>query len=583
MAKGLKGIYKALNKAKINGIEPVEWRDSVILKGKVKHWDEKVKAGYLSVGKGYKGVVNDIEVDGIEENKMFIPSNKDNELEGKYFDAVVIGGGIIGSSIARELTRYDIKVALLDKEEDLAKHASSRNDGMVHPGFAPHSDSVKLKYNLRGNKLYEDVSKELGFDFKRPGSLVVYTSPFSKLLNPILYIKAMMNKVEAHYINKHKVKELEPYISDEQHGALLLPSTGLISPYRVTIAYAENAVMNGANVYFHTFVKGFEMDKNHIAKIKTNRGNLSAGVVINAAGVWSDMIAGFANDRFFSIHARKGTDAILDIKTGRYQKRIAAFVKFSQMSEKSKGGGVVTTVEGNLLIGPTAEEIPYREDYSTSDKDMDILLEKMEVNKALRKSHVITYFAGTRACTYEEDFIIEPSGYVDNLVHVAGIQSPGVASAPAIAIDVSEMAVKVLSNFKEVKPNEKFNPIRKAIPELKTMPLKERAKYIKQNPSYGRIVCRCEEISEGEIRDALNSVIIVNSLDGIKRRARISAGRCHGGFCTPRVMEIMAEEKHVDLTQIKKKGEGSEILLKETKGYVEYPNKETKPLDSEVK
>jgi glycerol-3-phosphate dehydrogenase len=583
MGKGLKAVTKALNKAKLKDIEPTEWRNSVILQGKVKTWKEKVKAGYTAVGKGYKGVVNDIEVEGVNENNMFIPSYKDNELEGKHFDAVVIGGGVIGSSIARELSRYHISIALLDKEEDLAKHASSRNDGMVHPGFAPHAGSLKHKYNLRGNKLYEDVSKELDFDFKRVGSLIVYTSPLSKLVNPILFIKAKMNKVEGHYLNKHKVKQLEPYISDEQHGALFLPSAGLVSPYRVTIAYAENAVMNGAEVFFNTFVKGFEMDKNHIHHIKTNRGNLTAGVVINAAGVWSDRIAEYADDRFFSIHARKGADAILDIKTGKYQTRIAAFVKFSQLGEKSKGGGVITTVEGNLLVGPTAEEVPYREDYATTAKDMDYLLEKMKVNKALGKSHVITYFAGTRSCTYEEDFVIEPSEHVDNLVHVAGIQSPGLASAPAIALDASEMAVKVLSRFKEIKPNEKFNPIRKAPPELKRMSIEQRADFIKQNPAYGRIVCRCEEVSEGEIRDALNSTIPVNSLDGIKRRARISAGRCHGGFCTPRVMEIMAEKDSIHMTKIKKKGEGSELLVNETKGDIDYSGKNVKSLESEVK
>ena len=220
-------------------------------------------------------------------------------------------------------------------------------------------------------------------------------------------------------------------------------------------------------------------------------------------------------------------------------------------------------MEGNLLVGPTAVETPYREDYSTNEKDIEDLLTRFGVNTKIKKSDIITYFAGVRACTYEEDFIVEPSRGVDNLIHAAGIQSPGIASAPAIAEDVAEMCRDAVSRlFKEVKPNPRFDPVRKGPVRLKEMPDEERAAVIRKNPSYGRIVCRCEEVSEGEVRDALRGPLPVHTLDGIKRRTRGGMGRCQGGFCTPRVMEIFREETGLELTEITKKGMGSEILYR---------------------
>jgi len=578
----LKKVLKALEKAKIKGVEATEWRKSVILEGKVSSYEEKIKAGYAAVGKDYKGVVNDIEVIGLKDDKMSIPSISDNLIDGKSFDIVIIGGGVIGCSIARELSKFDIKIALLEKEEDLAKHASSRNDGMIHPVIAPKPGTKKAIYNLRGNIAYTKICDELKVEFKRTGNLILYRNPFSKLLTPILMVRAKKNGESGYkYLNKEAIKKMEPYVSPEQHGGFYLPSAGILSPYKLTIAFAENSIENGVEIFLNTVVLGFEMDKSVITKIKTNRGTINAGVVVNASGVWSDVIASFANDRFFSIHPRKGMDAILDVKTGKYQNTIAALVAFSQMSSKTKGGGVVPAIEGNLLVGPTAEEYPYREDYSTDAKSMEYLIEKLKVNTRLQKSDIITYFAGTRACTYEEDFIIEPSEYVDNLVHSAGIQSPGLASAPAIAEDIAKMCIDILKKKKDVKPNQSFNPYRKAIPNLNLVSIDERAKLIKENPAYGRIVCRCEAISEGEIIDALHSPIPVTTIDGVKRRTRAGTGRCQGGFCSPRVMEIISNVTNIPITGICKKGEGSQILIGETKGEVDYSKKVVKTMKSE--
>jgi glycerol-3-phosphate dehydrogenase len=294
---------------------------------------------------------------------------------------------------------------------------------------------------------------------------------------------------------------------------------------------------------------------------------IQAGVVINAAGVWSDVVASYANDRFFTIHGRKGTAAILDRKVGHTQRTILSQPRFASHSH-TKGGGLVPTIDGNLLLGPTAVEVPEREDYSTNASALEFVFDHhLKLNKSLKRSDIITYFSGVRACTFEEDFVIKTSDYVANLVHAAGIQSPGLASSPAIAQDVALLAVKALAAVagRAIQPNAAFDPCRKAPPDLRGMSLEERAALIRRNPSYGRIICRCECISEGEILNTIHSLVPVQSLDGIKRRARAGMGRCQGGFCTPLLLEIMAREQQINIAEICKSGGHSEIALQPTK------------------
>lgn len=578
-----KKIIKALKKAGLNNITAKEWRKSIVLTGTVDTWDKKIEAGFAAANKGYKGVVNDIEVKGIVPETMPIPGCRDSHLENKHFDVIIIGGGITGSAIARELSRYDLSIALFEKEEDLARHASGRNDGMIHDGFAAKPGTKKAEYNVRGNRAYTKVTEELGVDFYRPGSLVLLSSPFSKLLIPFLKLRAKKNDVDGYrYVSRKEVAKTEPNITNRQHGAFFLPSGGVLSPYKMVIAYAENAAQNGVEVCLNTAVTGFDIEGSQIARLKTNRGTCTAGVVINAAGIWADTIAEFADDRFFSLHGRKGADAILDLKTGQFQKTNAAMPPLiSQKSSTTKGGGLVMTPEGNILVGPTAKEVPEREDYSTEPEDMDGLQHHIDLNTRLNRSQVITYFAGIRACNYEEDFIIEASEHIDNLVHAAAIQSPGFASAPAIAEDIVKITIGIIGKNKTVADNKNFNPRRTAPPQLKEMPLEERAELIRKDSAYGRIVCRCEEISEGEIRDALRSPLPVTTIDGIKRRARAGAGRCHGGFCTPRVLEIMSEELNIPVEELSKKGEGSNLFYGLTKGVVDYSGKKLKTASDE--
>ena len=565
--KQLDKVNKALKKKGLTeSVHAETWRKSVLLTGSVKDWSEKVDAGYAAANKGFKGVINDVSVEGLAEELIHKSSISDSILDGQYFDAVIIGGGIIGCAVARELSRYDISIALLEKEEDLAMQTSSRNDGMIHPGFAAHPGTKKAFYNVRGNRMYTQWADELNFELKRPGSLVLFPSKWEKYIVPLFSQRAKKNGVDGRYrfISRKKVFEMEPNVTDDQQGAFFFPSAGIISPYKASIAMAENAIENGAKLFLNTFVSSLEHKDDSITNVNTNRGSLKCGSVINCAGNFADTVAGYANDRFFSLHGRKGVECILDSNTGDSQKTILSMPNIFQTNSKTKGGGAVPCIEGNILLGPTAEEQPWKEDFSTDRDSFNLLLQKMDLNKKLTNSSVITYFSGIRPASWEEDFIIEPSESVKNLVHAAAIQSPGVASAPAIAASVAQMAVSILSKDKIVQKNMSFNPRRKSSYH-RISTIEERAELVGKNPLYGNIICRCETISEQEIRDVLSGPIPVSSLDAVKRRIRAGAGRCHGGFCTPKVMEIMADHLSVPLVNITKKGGESFVLVGDTK------------------
>ncbi|HPA74023.1 MAG TPA: FAD-dependent oxidoreductase, partial [Spirochaetota bacterium] len=291
MSDTLKRVRKALAKIGAKSVEAAEWRKSVVLTGMVDTWDEKIDAGMAAAGKGYKGVVNDIEVRGIREEAMSTPSYRDSHLEGKHFDVVIIGGGITGSAIARELSRYDVTIALLEKEEDLARHASSRNDGMIHDGFAAKPGTKKAAYNVRGNRMYTKVTEELGVEFYRPGSMILFGSPFTRLAVPLMKARAKKNGVDGYrYLTRKEVARREPNLVEKQHGAFFLPSAGVLSPYKMVLAYAENAAENGADIVLGCAVSGFEMRDGAVRAVKTNRGMCTAGVVVNAAGIWADTV-----------------------------------------------------------------------------------------------------------------------------------------------------------------------------------------------------------------------------------------------------------------------------------------------------
>ena len=562
MSKKLKEIEKLIRKTLTKEVYCSEWHSSIVLEGEVDNWSEVVLAGRLAANKGYKGVVNRIKVKGLEIPLIKRPLIEDKALEGKKVDVLIIGGGIIGSSIARELSKWNISMLLIDKEEDLAMHTSSRNDGMVHPGIEAKPGSKRAIFNVRGNELYSKVTEELDVPFERCGSNWIFDKRWIKLVKPFVMSRAKKSGVKGvRFLSKEEMRKLEPNVLEDYQLAIHFDTTGILSPYKMTIAYGENAVENGVEVSLDTIVLSMEKEKDKIISVTTNRGKVYPKAVINAAGVFADEIANMAGDQFFTIHPRKGQIIFLDKKKGQLINSVIAKPPINLVKGNTKGGGIVKTIDGNVLIGPDAYEQPFKEDYSTNRENIDAILRRhLPLVPKFSPADVITYCAGNRAATYEEDFIIERSEYIQNMIHAAGIQSPGLASAPAIAEEIERITCKVLSEEIEVKRKEKWNPRRKGIPDLSKITLEERSKLIKKNPDYGIIICRCEEVSKGEIEDALKSPIPITTVDGIKRRVRAGMGRCQGGFCMPLVMDIIANETRKDMKAITKKGRLSNIL-----------------------
>jgi glycerol-3-phosphate dehydrogenase len=567
MGNKLNSIKRNVQKNVNKDIECTEWHSSIILSGRVSSWDEVILAGKLAANKGYKGVVNRISVENLIIPEIKKPLVQDSNLEGKKVDVLIIGGGIIGCAIGRELSKWDIKVLLLDKEEDVAMHASSRNDGMVHPGIASRLGSKKSIFNVRGNMLYPKVAEELQVEIEKCGSIVAFDKRWIKLIVPFMMQKAKMAGIgEVSYLNKRDLKLREPNISDKIEGAVLFGSAAVVSPYKMTVAYAENAICNGMEISLNTIVKSIEKEADSIVTVTTNRGTIYPKIVINAAGVYADSIADMAGDQFFTIHPRKGEIVLLDKKKGGFINSIIAKPSTSLRKGNTKGGGIIKTIDGNILVGPDAYEEPFKEDYSTNRENIDkILRTHLPLIKGLSPADVITYCAGTRAATYEEDFIIEKSEYLKNMIYAAGIQSPGFASAPAIAEEIERITIENLCKDMKVRKKENWNSKRQGIPDLSRLSFEERSKLIKKRPDYGEIICRCEEISRGEIIDAIKSPLPVRTVDGIKRRVRAGMGRCQGGFCMPLVMEIIKEETGQDIQAITKKGKDSNIVVGETK------------------
>ena len=564
LAKTVKEVYKKYN-VKVTAAADER---SVILSGECDDWQKIVAIGKMFVDKkSGKHVVNDIKLKGFVEQPQMLPAISDNALDGTDWDVVVIGGGISGCSVARELSKYKLKVLLVEKHSDVAHGASGANDGMVHAGIDLKHQCKKLYYGVRGNAMYQQVCDDLGVEFERAGQYVVFTSRLIKL-----FARSYLSRAKKHnipgvkIIGKKEICEIEPTVKDFAVGALKIPSTGAVSPYKLTIAYAENAVQNGVTVSLNTAVLSMEHTENRITGIVTNRGTLTAKCVINCAGVFADRIAEMAGDRYFSIHPRKGVDLLLDPKGKGLPTNaisLAPTLKTLKQNKNTKGGGIIKTVDGNILLGLHPHEVPQREDTATALSDVnEVFVKQQKCCPSMQRGSIIAYFAGVRAPTYEEDFIIEPSGKVSNLIHVAGIQSPGLTAAPAFSVDVAKKAVELLrGNGETVELNAEFNPKRVAPVIAKNLTDGERDALIKSNPDFGKIVCRCEQISLGEIKQAINNPLGVATVDGVKRRVRAGMGRCQGGFCMPTVLKTIADELNVEVKDVSKGDAGSYIAI----------------------
>lgn len=535
----------------------VDYKDeSLVLSGHLKRWEDIIAACQMCVQKDKRvHVVNDIVLEGVDIPKMRVPSLKDDALEGQRPDVLIIGGGISGASIARELSKWKLDILLVEKESDLAMQASGRNDGEVHPGVDLNKGSLKQHYVLLGNAMYAKICEELSVPFKRCGQYVGFKDGKTKLaVQAYAWQRRNICGVkDTRVISKEELRRAEPELNKEFAFALYNPSAGCVCPYGLTIAYGENAVQNGARVSLNTAVLDMQVENGEIKSVTTNRGTIYPGVVINAAGVFAEEIAKMAEDRFYSIHPRRGTNSILDKKAGKLVHSIVSIKELKKTAGHTKGGGILHTVHDNLLAGPDAVETYEKENTATRAESIDTVFNKQRnTTEGLKRSDVITYFTGVRAATFEEDFVIEMGRKTRNLIHCAGIQSPGLTTAPAVALDIEKMTVEFLKKSRKIEKNESFNSHRKGIPVLREMEDEERNRLIQENPDYGVIVCRCEEVSKGEILDALRSPIVVPTIDGVKKRVRPGMGRCQGGFCMPLVAKIIHEELGIPLEDVRK-------------------------------
>lgn len=551
-----------------------EHRGCVRLEGELDNWADIYKCGKMAVDKSSLGVINNIKLKGFCE-KIKTPLIQDLSLDNSRPDVLVIGGGIVGCAVARELKKLDLDVLLVEKNSDVATQASSRNDGCIHPGIDLHKGQQKLKYVLRGNELYDTLKDELNIKFERWAQMFMFSTHLENVIIPPLYLlKAKQLGVkQVRYVSRKQVYELEPNPPQWVKGAMYMASAGMVSPYKVTIALANNAVQNGAKISLDTYVSDMDVVDGKIVAVYTNRGKIMPRVVVNCAGVFSDIIADMAGDRTFTIHPRKGTDIILDKKKVGYALSSYARSYFAPMPKENrpitheevghtKGGGVMRTIDNNILVGPDAHEVPFREDFSTNIDDINNIIRKQVLAQPkLNKGDIITYFSGIRASTYEEDFVVRRGIFTSNIYEAAGIQSPGITAAPAIAEDIRKW-IEIDLNAKK---NEQFNPYYQSTPRLADLDDDKRGEYIKKNSDYGEIVCRCEEVSKGEIIDALNSPLKVATIDGIKRRVRPGMGRCQGGFCTPLVAKIIAEHEGVNIEDVMKGNSGSVVVYGNTK------------------
>ncbi len=474
------------------------------------------------------------------------------------FDVVVIGGGVIGGAVLRELTRYKLKVCLLEKENDVSMGASKANSGIVHAGFDAPEGSLKARFNVEGNRMMAAYTAELGVKYLNNGSLVVAFSDEEMTKLAELKARGEANGVpNLSIIDKAKLKELEPNISDAAYGALFAPTGGIVCPYELTVAEIGNAMDNGAELYCNFEVVSAEKNENGF-KITSSDGRcVEAKLVVNCAGLGSGKIAALFGDDSINIGARRGEYLLLDRECGGY----VSHTLFFAPTKAGKGILVSGTVDNNIILGPTAEEGAFSTETSAEGL-ADVIAKAKTMCPTVPVFNVITSFAGIRAYSDRHDFIIEESKACSGLILCAGIESPGLTSAPAIGKYVVE---ELVGKHLALTENKSFSGTRKPDYFFKNLSDAEKNEIIKKNPSYGKIVCRCEQITEGEIVRAIKENPPARDIDAIKRRTRSGMGRCQGGFCQPHVAEILARELGLSFENITKTGEGSELVMEVTK------------------
>lgn len=474
------------------------------------------------------------------------------------YDVAVIGAGVVGGLVARTLMKYKLKVCILEAQNDVAMGATKANSAIVHGGFDAKEGSLKALLNVRGCKMMESVCKELGVSYKNNGSLVVgFNDEDRAVLNELLE-RGVKNGVERlRILEKDELKELEPNLSENVTCALYAPTAGIVCPYTLAISAIGNAMDNGAELKCNFKVIGIDEIENGY-KVSAENDAVEARYVINCAGVYSDEIAKMVGDDSFSVHPRRGEYILLDKECGD----TVSCTIFRTPSKMGKGILVTPTVHGNLLLGPTAFDMEDKEDKDTTAEGFaNILGNTHETVSGVALNKTITSFCGLRSVGSTGDFIINSPK--KGFINTAGIESPGLTSAPAIAEYIADM---LKDEGLEMEINPEFNPIRKSYHAFAEASQEEKNAVIKENPAYGKIVCRCEGVTEGEIVDAIRRNPKPRDLDGVKRRTRAQMGRCQGGFCGPYITELLAKELNIPYESVTKFGGESIINIGKTKG-----------------
>ncbi|MCC3145619.1 FAD-dependent oxidoreductase [Halanaerobium sp. Z-7514] len=562
MIAHLKKLIKENEKLNKYDIEiEVQANNVIKLTGVVDNWEEVVEFGHLAASlDSVKGVINNI--DTAEKKKTTIEAEIVNEKLIKKTDVLIVGAGVTGSAIARELSRYELDIVVIDKNSDLAEGTTKANNGMIHSGYAATPGSLKAELNVKGNAKYDRWAEELNFDLDRTGSLVVGFSEEDKKHIEKYYEKGKKNNVPGiEILSGEEARELEPNLSDKVSSALWTPSAAYVAPYEVTVALAENAVENGVEFKLETKLTAVDNQNGEINKVYTDQGVIECKYLINAAGVYADQVAELAGDRQFSIHPRRGSLIIFDKEKSDVLTRAVG----TTPSEHTKGGVAQLTPEGNPLWGPTAVEVAEKNNKAVSQKDIDTIMEKFtSIVDGIDHNDIITIFSGVRAANYKEDFVIEASQKIKGLIQAAAIQSPGLASSPAIAEKVVEILLNEEEKLnllnKEIRKKDNFKAERNIPKAFHKASYQEKEELFKQNSAYGHLVCRCEKVTEAEIVNAVHSNIAATTMDAVKRRTRAGMGRCQGGFCGPRVIKILARELNKEVTEITKKGRTSNIV-----------------------
>ena len=462
-------------------------------------------------------------------------------------DVVVIGGGITGCAILSELAKYQLRSILVEKEPDIASGTTKANSAILHAGFDAHEGTMKAKMNVEGNRLYHELKDELDLDIEWTGSFVAAASDEEMATVRELLERGSHNGVPGLEIwDGDKLRKEEPNLSREIKGALWAPSAGVCWPFGMAIAFAENAEMNGAEILRECAVEGFEKEGNAITAVRTDKGIIRTKYVINAAGLYADKISALAGDASFTISPRKGEYVLFD-KTAR--KDMVNGVIFPTPSKTSKGILVCTTTHGNTFVGPNAQDQEDKDDTAVTPKGMnEILNSAKKLLPNIPMGAAITEFAGLRAVSSTGDFVLGKSETVPNLIQAAGIQSPGLTSAPAIAKYLAGFVIEAAGAQKKADW-KKGRPARHI---FHTLTNEERKALVAKDSLYGRVICRCETITEAEIVDAIHRPCGARTVDGVKRRTRAGMGRCQGGFCGPRVTQILSRELHIPVTEVRK-------------------------------